>query len=85
MCKSKVRQYFAAMTLQEFLDNFHIHPQELAFRCGISLASVYNYLGGYNIPSQRIAERIELETNSRVTVKELRGKDDRENKKRRKR
>lgn len=73
------------MTLEEFISTFRIHPQELAFRCEISLASVHNYLSGKSTPSQRIAERIELETNSRVTVKELRGKDDRDSKKRRRR
>lgn len=73
------------MQIKEFLDAFKVHPQALAFRCQISLASVYKYISGAGVPSQRIAERIELETNGRVTVKEMRGKDDRENKYHRKR
>ena len=50
----------------------------------ISIPSIYLYLRGKARPYQWTAEIIEKATNGLVTVKELRGKDDRENPPRRK-
>lgn len=65
------------MTLKEYLDNRFDSPMSLAFRCELTIASIYNYLSGKRKPYQWAAERIEKETGGRVTVEELRGKDER--------
>lgn len=65
------------MKLREFLDHYRIHPLEFALRCEISPASIYAYLSGRTIPRQKIAEKIESVTQGHVTVKELRGEDER--------
>lgn len=64
------------MKLNEYLSKYRINPVEFAVRCKVSPASVYLYLKGRK-PHQKIAERIEQESDGLVTVSELRGKDKR--------
>lgn len=65
------------MTLKEYLKKNGIHPVEFAVKCRLSPATVYAYLNGSSKPHQKTAEKIEILTNYQVTVKELRGWDDR--------
>ncbi len=66
------------MKLKEYLEKYKIKPIEFAVQCNIAISALYFYMSGKRIPYQKTAERIEYETRGRVTVKELRGKDDRE-------
>lgn len=65
------------MNLKQYFDNRHDTVIGLAYKCGISVASVYNYLAEKRTPHHTIAQRIEKETGGRVTVVELRGFDER--------
>ncbi len=65
------------MTLKEYLSKYKISMTEFAFRSGISIAALYNYKDGRRTPDQKMAEKIERETGGRVTVMQLRGKDER--------
>ncbi len=65
------------MTLHEYLKKYKVSMTVFAFRCGISVASITHYMSGTRKPRQKVAEAIERETAERVTVMELRGKDDR--------
>ena len=63
------------MKLREYLQKYRITRKEFSQRVGVSDASIYNYLFGRKNPTQKIAERIEKESDGLVTVFELRGKD----------
>jgi len=65
------------MKLKTYLEKYDIKPIEFAVECGISIAAVYFYMNGKKRPHQKTAERIEYVTRGQVTVKDLRGKDDR--------
>lgn len=67
--------------LKEFLDKYKIDKTKFAAKLDTNAATIYHYMSGRNKPRQKLAERIEKETDGLVTVMELRGKDDR-NKKR---
>lgn len=64
------------MRLKEYLSKYRINPVEFAVRCQVSPASIYLYLKGRK-PHQKIAEKIENQSDGLVTVLELRGKDKR--------
>lgn len=68
------------MDLKFYLSKYRIPPTEFAARCGVCVASIHNYIAKSRIPRQKIAEKIEKISDGLVTVKELRGKDDREKK-----
>lgn len=65
------------MKLKEYFDKYKINPVEFAVRCRLSPASIYLYLKGRQ-PHQKTAEIIEKESDGLVSVKELRGTDDRQ-------
>ncbi len=66
------------MKLREYLNAYKIKVAELVKRTGIGYSTIYTYLSGNKKPGQENAEILERETGGRVTVKELRGKDDRD-------
>ena len=59
------------------MEEFNFQPIEVALKCGISIATIYNCLNGKR-PRAKTAERIEAGTNRKVTIKELRGQDESE-------
>jgi DNA-binding transcriptional regulator YdaS (Cro superfamily) len=65
------------MTLKEYLTKYRIPVPEFAHRSRINPSSVWHYFAGRRKPNQRTAERIERASDGLVSVKELRGKDDR--------
>lgn len=65
------------MTIREYIKTFKQPITGFAFRCGLSVSSLTHYMKGTRKPRQKLAEAIERETGGRVTVLELRGKDDR--------
>jgi transcriptional regulator with XRE-family HTH domain len=65
------------MTLRQYLTKYRITIEEFAFRCGVTPAAIWNYLSGRRKPFQKVAEKIEQETDGLVTVFIMRGKDDR--------
>jgi DNA-binding transcriptional regulator YdaS (Cro superfamily) len=65
------------MTLKEYLKQFKVPITKFAFHCGLSVSSLTHYMNGNRKPRQGKAEAIEKESGGRVTVKELRGTDDR--------
>lgn len=71
------------MLLTEYIKKYKINPVKFAVDCECSPATIYNALRGGKKMYQSIAERIEKMSDNLVTVKELRGEDDRD--KRRKR
>ena len=62
------------MMLKDFLEINKIHPIQIAIKSGVSLASMYKYLGGYHRPHLKTAKRISNATAGMVSVEELRGK-----------
>lgn len=69
------------MNLKEFFDRHNINATKFAAKCDTTVAALYFYMQDKRKPRQKIAERIEEESHGLVTVMELRGKDDRLNKK----
>lgn len=66
------------MLLRQFVDKYKVDPVKFALDCGIRPSTIYSYLSGKRKPYQETAEAIEKMSDGLVTVKELRGKDDRE-------
>lgn len=62
------------MKLKEFLDSYKIHPVQIAFKSGVSLASMYVYLSGRGKPHLKTAKKISAATGGLVSVEELREK-----------
>lgn len=65
------------MKLKEFFAKYKYSKELLAVKCQISYPAIMQYLQGKRIPRQKVAERIEKETDGLVTVLDLRGTDDR--------
>jgi predicted transcriptional regulator len=70
------------MLLKQYIEKYKIDPVKFALDCNIRPSSIYSYLNGKRKPLQKKAEMIEKMSDGLVTVKELRGKDDRERRKR---
>lgn len=70
------------MLLKEYITKYRIDPVRFAVDCEVSPASMYNYLNGSRKPHQSAAERIEKNSDKLVSVIELRGKDDRDKRRR---
>lgn len=67
------------MKFKEFFDTCGINRTKIAADLELNLNTLYGYMAGRWKPSQAAAERIEKYTGGRVTVIEMRGKDDRRN------
>jgi len=67
-----------SMHLKEFITKYKLTYAKFCRDCGISQGTLWNCLHGVHKPTQRIAEVIEDYTQKMVTVKDLRGRDDRE-------
>lgn len=65
------------MNLKDYFDKYQINKTKFAARLDTNPAAIYHYLSGRMKPRQKLAERIEKETDGLVTVIELRGKDER--------
>ena len=65
------------MDLKQFMERYDMNADVLAVKAGLSSSCIWKYLKGRK-PQQSSAEKIEKFTGGLVTVKELRGKDDRE-------
>jgi ribosome-binding protein aMBF1 (putative translation factor) len=65
------------MKFKEFFETCGINKTKLAADLELNLNTIYGYMSGKWKPSQEAAERIEKYTGGRVTVMEMRGKDDR--------
>ena len=65
------------MNLKQFLDKYNINATKFAAKCDTTVAALYFYMQDKRKPRQKIAEKIEQESDGLVTVMELRGKDDR--------
>lgn len=63
------------MTLKEYLEKHDMTPEEFSTKTGISRASIYRYVNGCK-PSKAIAMMIYAATKKKVTMEELRGKND---------
>ena len=66
------------MTLKEYMTKYRMDVLKFAYECGVPYSSMWSYISGKHKPRQRVAERIEITSDKLVTVKELRGKDDRD-------
>lgn len=66
------------MTFKEFIEKYKPCPEKFCIAVGISMSTYANLRRGKARPYQRTAEAIEKFTKGLVTVKELRGYDDRE-------
>lgn len=65
------------MNIKQFIDKYKINTTKFAAKCDTTVGALYFYMQGKRKPRQKIAERIEQESDGLVTVMELRGKDDR--------
>lgn len=66
------------MKLKDFVKKYKMTSQKFCAGTGISHSTYWNLMAEKNSPFQKTAEAIEKFTKGLVTVKELRGKDDRE-------
>ena len=66
------------MKLKEFLQKYHFTYERVAKHCGISPTTIWKCADKDHKPSQKVALKLETFTKGLVTVKELRGRDDRE-------
>jgi len=64
------------MNLKEFIEKNRIEPVEFAFKCGISVSSIYRYIKGSKM-HRRTAKIIEEFTQKQVTFEELMGYENR--------
>jgi hypothetical protein len=65
------------MNLKDYFKNRFDSVEGVAYKCELTASAIWHYLSGRRKPSQKTAQRIEIETGGRVTVFEQRGKDDR--------
>ena len=56
------------MTLQEYMDKEGVSAVNMARKIRCSRQQIYNYADGTNLPSLKVAARIEEETNGAVTL-----------------
>lgn len=68
------------MTLKEYLQQTGLNIAYLSLTSGLGYSTLYGYVAGTARPHQRNAERLEKVTGGKVTVMDLRGKDDRKKK-----
>ena len=68
------------MKLKEYIQKYNLDVTQFAARCNVAYSSMYEYIRERIKPRQKVAERIEKNSDNLVTVKELRGEDDRERK-----
>lgn len=66
------------MKLREYFDKYNVNMSAFARECGVAVSTVFYYYHEKRTPYQKTAEIIEKKTDGLVTVKELRGKDERE-------
>jgi transcriptional regulator with XRE-family HTH domain len=66
------------MTLKEFVNKYKMTGKKFCAGSGISFPTYWSLMKGSHRPSQRTSEKIEQFTQGLITVKELRGCDDRE-------
>lgn len=65
------------MKLKQFIDKYKVNTTKFAAKCDTTVAALYFYMQEKRKPRQKVAEKIEKESDGLVTVMELRGKDDR--------
>jgi len=65
------------MKLKEYLDLSDFSPKEIAAQWKIPYCTLLAYARGDHFPGQKRAEEIERMTKRQITVRELRGKDER--------
>ena len=68
------------MILKEYLQKSGTNAETFSVRSGVPFSSLYAYMSGRRKPSQRAAEKIEKASKGKITVMEMRGKDNRKKK-----